>query len=164
MKKMLCIIMCVGMILGMPVHASAEEYATITPDTSEKSGEISIDYSLEENYIVTIPASVTFTDREKTAERGILVSEVSLREGRVLNVQVSSLNDFKMKNGEAYIDYSLSVNYNPSAEGNNYNILTVEAGERSGYAILDFATQLNKENASYAGKYTDALTFTVSVE
>ena len=88
-----------------------------------------------------------------------------INEGKTLNVNVGSLNGFKMKNGkEASIDYELAINYNPTLKENNMTILTVLAGEHTGWVILDFITELNKEKAFYAGNYTDTLTFTVSIE
>lgn len=162
MKKVMSIIMAAIITLGLSVSAFAE--SSITQDSEEKSGNTNVDYSLGVSYTVTIPASVTFTDTQKEVDRGLLASNVILNEGSTLSISVSSLNGFVMRNGEGYIDYSLKVNYNAIPEENNFDILIVYAGESSGTAILSFATDLNKENAHYAGKYTDTLTFTVSVE
>lgn len=164
MKKLLSVIMLVAIMLGLPIISMAAENGTITQDSQEPSGKISVDYNMGVTYTVTIPASVTFTDAEKRVERSLLVVDVLLDEGSSLNVNISSLNDFQMRNGESYIDYYIMYNYSTVPEGNNYNILTVDAGERSGWVILDFITELNKENALYAGNYNDTLTFTVSIE
>lgn len=162
MKKVMSIIMAAIITLGLSVSAFAE--SSITQDSEEKRGNTNVDYSLGVSYTVTIPASVTFTDTQKEVERGLLASNVILNEGSTLSISVSSLNGFVMRNGEGYIDYSLKVNYNAIPEENNFDVLIVYAGESSGWAVLTFTTDLNKENALYAGKYTDTLTFTVSVE
>lgn len=163
MKKRLSIIVLAAMILGMPVHVSASGNE-ITQDSDEKSGKISIDYNGEENYTVTIPASVTFTDAEKEVERGLQVADVMLNEGSSLHVTVTSQNGFKMKKNDGYIDYELRVNYNKTPNTSTYEILTVSAGEGAGIAILTFITELDKSHALYTGNFTDTLTFTVSVD
>lgn len=164
MKTLLSMIMTVVLALSLPINPVAVRAATITQDTEEKSGEISIEYEVEESYTVVIPANVTFTNDEKTVERGLQVSKVIIDEGKELHVIVSSQNDFQMKYRGGYIDYRLMINYNPFLEKNNTTVLIVEAGESSGLAILTFVTELNTDHAKYTGNYTDTLTFTVSVE
>lgn len=136
---------------------------TITQDSGEKSGNITVGYDAGVSYTVTIPANVTFTDTEKSVERGLQVSNVVLDEGSALSINITSLNNFRMVNGEGYIEYSLLANNNETPKDNSYTILTVLAGERSGWVILDFITELNKDHVVYAGNYTDTLTFTVTV-
>lgn len=164
MKKFIAIIMSIVMVLKMPIYLLADENTTITQDSKDKSGNINIDYYADVTYNVTIPASVTFTDTEKTVERGLQVSNVVLNEGSSLKVDVKSLNGFKMVYNEGFIDYYLKINYATITEKNDFNILTVKAGESSGWVILEFITELNKANAKYTGKYTDILTFTVSID
>lgn len=163
MKKGLSFIVLIAMILGMPIYASASGNE-ITQDSDEKSGKMSIDYNGEENYTVTIPASVTFTDVEKRVERGLQVANVMLNEGSSIHITVTSQNSFKMKKNDGYIDYKLMVNYNKTPNTSTYEILTVSAGEGAGMAILTFITELDKSHALYTGNFTDTLTFTVSVD
>ena len=157
--------MTIIMTLGVPIYSRASEETATTQDSQEKSGNTNVDYNLEETYMVTFPASVTFTDTEKSIDRGLQVSDVVLREGSSINVYVASLNDFKMKNGEGSIAYQLIVNnnYDKPVEHNS-NVLTVVAGEKAGVAILTFTTALDKSKAPYAGRYSDTLTFTVSID
>lgn len=165
MKKILSVIMMVLMTLGMPMYSLASEEMAITQDSQEKSGNTNVDYNLEETYTVIFPASVTFTDTEKSIDRGLQVSDVVLQEGHSINVNVASLNDFHMKNKEGSIAYQLIVNNNDDKPvEHNSTILTVDAGEKAGVAILTFITELDKSKAPFAGRYSDTLTFTVSVE
>lgn len=165
MKKILSVIMMVLMILGMPMYSLASEGMAITQDSQEKSGNTNVDYNLEETYTVIFPASVTFTDTVKSIDRGLQVSDVVLQEGHSINVNVASLNDFHMKNKEGSIAYQLIVNNNDDKPvEHNSTILTVDAGEKAGVAILTFITELDKSKAPFAGRYSDTLTFTVSVE
>lgn len=165
MKKILSVIMMVLMTLGMPMYSLASEGMAITQDSQEKSGNTNVDYNLEETYTVIFPASVTFTDTEKSIDRGLQVSDVVLQEGHSINVNVASLNDFHMKNKEGSIAYQLIVNNNDDKPvENNSTILTVDAGKKAGVAILTFITELDKSKAPFAGRYSDTLTFTVSVE
>lgn len=165
MKKILSVIMMVLMTLGMPMYSLASEGMAITQDSQEKSGNTNVDYNLEETYTVIFPASVTFTDTEKSIDRGLQVSDVVLQEGHSINVNVASLNDFHMKNKEGSIAYQLIVNNNDDKPvEHNSTILTVDAGKKAGVAILTFITELDKSKAPFAGRYSDTLTFTVSVE
>ena len=163
MKKWFACILTVFFTLSVP-SVSLAEGETITQDSQENSGNITVGYNAEVTYTVTIPASVTFSDTEKEIERSLQVSDVVLNEGSVLNVNISSLNHFTMVRNEGYIDYDLLVNYHEIPKDDQYTILTVAAGESSGWAILNFATDLQKEHAQYAGNYTDTLTFTVSID
>lgn len=164
MKKIVSIITVLVMTLWMPIYSLANEGTTITQDSQEKSGNTNIDYNIEETYTVIFPASVTFTDNEKTVERSLQASNVKLKEGSVLNVNVASPNNFNMVNGEAKIGYKLYVNYNADPVENNHTVVTVIAGENVGLAILNFVMEPDNSNSLYAGHYTDTLTFTVSVE
>ncbi len=163
MKKLLSVIISAAIVLMISITSFAAENPTITQDNTEKKTSITVDYDMAESYTVTIPASIEFTDDEKNIERPLQIENIMLNEGTVLNVNVSSLNGFKMRNGDAEIDYEMMVNTHNITEGNNQNVLTVKAGEHSCWAILHFATQLSEEKALYAGNYSDTLTFTVSV-
>ncbi|MCH5250073.1 MAG: hypothetical protein J1E98_09070 [Lachnospiraceae bacterium] len=162
MKKLLAVILFALITINMSIISLAAE--DITQDSQEQSGETNVNYNIGLTYTVTIPASVTFTDSEKLVERGLQASNVFINEGTSLNVKISSRNDFKMKCGDGYIDYSILYNSNEATEGNNYTILTVGNGDTAGWVILRFTTELDKKHAKYAGNYTDTLTFTVSVD
>lgn len=162
MKRLLSVILFVTITLGTSFISLAAG-DVITQDSQEKSGQITVDYNAEVSYTVTIPASVTFTDSEKNIERPLEVKDVMMNEGSTLSVNVASLNNFQMRCGEGYIDYKIMMNYATALEENNRNILSVNAGEKSGWAILSFVTDLKKDNAKYAGNYTDTLTFTVVI-
>lgn len=164
MKKLLSVIMIAAITLGMSAISLEAEEVTITPDSGEQSGKINVDYNADVSYLVTIPASVTFTDTQTSVERGLLARDVLLKEGSSLNISITSLNDFKMKKGEAFIEYALSVNHNDALEKNNFTILTVESGEHTGWAVLEFTTELRIDDALYTGTYSDILTFTVSID
>lgn len=163
MKKWVFVILIVFLTLSS-LTVSLASGETITQDSKENSGNITVDYNAGVTYTVTIPASVTFSDTEKQVERSLQVSDVVLNEGTALNVNLASRNDFKMMNGDGYIAYRLMINYNDVPEGNNHIILTVPAGGSTGWAILKFATDLQKDHILYAGDYTDTLTFTVSID
>ena len=163
MKKILSAITAAAVFLLFPMISCTAEDTVIDQDSASNIGIINVEYNAETEYTVVIPAGVTFTDTEKVQERGIEARNVMLPEGNSLHVTVSSLNNFRIINGDSYIVYSLEVNHNPTPETESNNVLTVAAGEKSGWAILIFSTDLDKENALYAGKYSDILTFTVAI-
>lgn len=163
MRKVICLLLAAALtaLLGVGVLAAGD--MEIDQDSPDQSGSLNVEYDLGVTYTVAIPASVTFTNTEKTAERGLQVSDVMLGEGQSLHVSVSSRNGFQMRNGDDYIAYSMTVNQSPPAEESPIEVLTVRAGETSGWALLDFVTDLDRTHAQLAGRYSDTLTFTVSV-
>lgn len=165
MKKILSSAVIGVMIFELlPIHSLA---ADITQDSASKSGEINVNYDMSTEYTVTIPASVNFTDSERTIDRPLQANDVRIDDGKALNITISSQNSFKMKhtkNSGSGIDYHLMIDHAIIPDENNYNVLTVNAGEGSGSAILSFVTELNKDNALYTGIYTDTITFTVSID
>lgn len=165
MKKLLSAAVIGVMTLELlPIHSFA---ADITQDSTNKSGEINVNYDMGTEYTVTIPASVKFTDSERTIDRPLQANGVRIEDGKALNITISSTNGFTMKhiqNSGSGIDYHLVINNVTIPDGNNYNVLTVNAGEVSGRATLSFVTELNKTDAFYAGNYTDTITFKVSVD
>lgn len=165
MKKILSTAVIGVMTLALlPIHSFA---ADITQESVNKSGEINVNYDMDTEYTVTIPASVNFTDSERTIDRPLQANGVRVDDGKALNITISSQNGFQMKhtkNSGSGIYYHLMLNHTIIPDGNNYNVLTVNAGEGSGRAILSFVTELNKDNAFYTGSYTDTITFTVSVD
>lgn len=163
MKKLSVVILTAVLLLAGPSLRLASAGDIITQDSGEKSGNITVGYDAGVAYTVTIPASVTFTDSEKRIERPLQVNDIVLNEGSTLSVNIASANHFKMTHGEGYIEYSLLVNSNAVPKENSFNVLKVAAGDKSGWAILEFVTDLNTEYATYAGSYTDTLTFTVTI-
>lgn len=165
MKKLLSAVVIGVMALKLlPIHSFA---ADITQGSKNKSGEINVNYDMDTEYTVTIPASVKFTDSERTIDRPLQANGVRIDDGKALNITISSMNGFKMKhtkNNGSGIDYHLMIDHTDIPDGDNYNVLTVNAGEGSGGAILSFVTELNKDSAFYTGNYTDTITFTVSVD
>ncbi len=163
MKKWIAAMIIILLTLSSAVISMAAG-ETITHESGEKRGSITVGYNAGVTYAVTIPASVTFSDTENVAERSLQVTNVVLNEGSVLHVNLASRNNFKMMNGEGYMEYHLKINSHDVQEDDQYTILSVSAGEPSGWVILNFVTDLQKDHLLYAGNYTDTLTFTVSIE
>ena len=95
MKRILSLILLMSFILPGPVILRTAG-GTITQDSGESSGSLTVDYNAGVTYTVTIPASVTFSDTEKEVERALQVNNVVLNAGSVLNVNLTSLNQYKM--------------------------------------------------------------------
>lgn len=150
-------------VAAMPVmFGSAQEI--IDQTSVNNSSTMSVEHNVDLSYKVTIPANVTFTNSEKIIERSLQASEVYLNDGDELNIYVTSLNDFKMVNKTSYIEYDMLVNSHPIPTDNSSPVLTVQAGDNSGWAVLRFNSELNSEHMGFAGNYSDTLTFTVKVE
>ena len=163
MKKILSVILLVLFTCSISVISMAAGQP-ITQDSEGKSSNITVSYNAGATYTVTIPASVTFSDNEKQIQRSLAVSDLVLNEGSSLHVKLTSLNDFKMVYGAGYIDYYLMINTQDFSKSDDDTILTVPAGQNSGWVILDFMTNLYKDHIIYTGNYTDTLTFTVVID
>ncbi len=162
MKKILsAVIAFLTFLEVMAYQCSAEEI--IDQLSVSQAGSISVEYSMTDEYVITIPADIVFTD-PGNVETGIQASNVKLNAGHVLNVTMESMNGYKMKNGDAYIGYTVKLNKNEAVTVSPCTIMTILPGETSAWVLLDFCTDLNTDNAWIFGVYSDILTFTVSIE
>lgn len=167
MKKLLTIMLALVMVLSLSVTALA---ADITQDSDPKTGNTTVTFNVDPTYTVTIPATVelekkTAADETITYEKDLTVSaeNVRLLEGK--QIQVTLTSDFTLtndtQNGGAATNLSYTVTVGDSATPivTDGVVATFGTSTTEQTSVLHFAAA----NPTYAGDYSDTVTFTISV-
>ena len=147
MKKLLAIIIAAVMIAACSVTAFAADTTTVT-------------YEVQPTYTVSIPASVTLSDADVTAD--VTASDVILESGKKIKVELTSASNtasgstFNAKNGDSTVTYTITGD-KAIAVGD-----TVATFTANGSKTLTFSAA-NKSATTVAGNHTETLTFTVSI-
>ena len=170
-----------AMAAPMSAFATSSEQ-TFNYSATDQTGNISVTYSNDPTYTVTIPADVNFTALSQTnTDKTLSASGVFLNHGKVVKVSVASANGYQMKNTDttdttSYIGYTLSATSDDAtvatafgtgvSSGTTSQLLATFANgnaatKGSGTVNLTFVN----DNGSHAvaGSYADTLTFTIAV-
>ena len=148
MKKLLAIILAALMIAACSVTAFAADTTTVT-------------YEVQPTYTVSIPASVTLSDADVTAD--VTASDVILESGKKIKVELTSASNtasgstFNAKNGDSTVTYTITGD-EAIAVGDTVATFTANGSKTLTFSAAD------KSAATVAGSHTETLTFTVSVE
>jgi len=120
-----------------------------------------VSYDVQPTYTVSIPAAVTLSDADVTAD--ITASNVILEDGKQIKVDLTvasntaSGSTFNAKNGNSAVTYTITGD-KAIAVGD-----TVATFAANGSKTLTFSAA-NKSAATVAGTHTETLTFGISVE
>lgn len=152
MKKIISLALAVLIIAAMSVTAFAAE---IKQDTENKTGSTDITYTATESYVVIIPESMTVGTTATVEADNILIGY-----NKQLTVSVSSQNEWKLKNNDDGLGYTLHIGETGVTSTNN-TVLTAASGDTVSKTLS--VTIDPNQSPKYAGNYTDTLTFTVSV-
>ena len=123
----------------------------------------SVSYNVEPSYTVVIPATVKLSQGNET-KSSISVQDVSLEKGQRVNVSLTGATPipdgtmFHVKSNNNVIDYTIKSSGRQVRIGDKLLIVTCDHG--SGTAELTFSAP---SDITFAGKYTGALMFTISV-
>lgn len=174
MKKTIAMISALAMMTAMavPFGAFAED-TTKTLNKTTNSGTTEVSYDVASTYTITIPAGVTLSaDTDKPATIGA-AANLMLEDGKSVVVKLTSATNtssgttFNAKNSNETSTATYTIK-----SGNN----TIGLGESSDYTdvVATFGTSTATQTqaltfskatgATYAGKHTEQLTFTISVE
>ncbi len=156
-RKFMAAVMALTMVSALaPMTAFAANHEVTAADNKETT----IEYGVDESFLVTIPMTVTLGN---TAN--ITAENVNLKSGRTLNVTLSETsetdNTFKLRTTDNdVLAYTITKD---SPNGVDVNIdeavLTVPDTDTSGTATLSF----NAPNSTpKAGDYNGSVTFTIS--
>lgn len=158
MKKFLTCVLVTLMVLSLSGVVFAAE---IDEGSADPSGSTSVTFQVDPTYTVTIPATVTL---EKDAETGnykqdatITATDVRLEEGKVIVVTLSG--DFVLTAGKAELPYTVTVGENSTAVVDGTVVATFVTSTEAQSVTLHFAAN----NPTYAGNYSDTVTFTIAV-
>lgn len=164
MNKAMVVLGVTGIVLasssaGVVALAEAKKEVPVEYNNSKEI----IDEDAAPEFMVSVPSSVIFTDDHKKVDTSISMSDL---EGKAYTgakqavVTVKSANEFKLKNGEDTIAYSLTAiaedkKETKIAQGGEVATLAKTKLKQSAEARM-----LGK--AKKTGKYTDTLTYTVT--
>ena len=147
MKKLLAIIIAAVMIAACSVTAFAET--------------THVSYNVDPSYTVAIPASVTLSDADVTAD--ITASDVIMEDGKQILVELTSASNtasgstFNAKNGDSNVTYTITGD-KAIAVGDTVATFTADGSKTLTFSAAD------KSAVTVAGSHTETLTFTVKVE
>lgn len=148
MKKLLAIVLAALMIAACSVTAFAADTTTVT-------------YEVQPTYTVSIPAAVTLSDADVTAD--ITASDVILEDGKQIKVDLTAASNtasgstFNAKNGDSTVTYTITGD-EAIAVGDTVATFTANGSKTLTFSAAD------KSAATVAGAHTETLTFGISVE
>lgn len=153
MKKLFALILAIALMATMSVSAFAADYDT----AGDK--DMTVTYSVDPAYTVTIPETVTIGADGTSAT--VSAADVVVNKGQYVSVTLAADNNFTVKTTEgAELTYTVTANGETVAAGDE--ILAVNpASADNGSTEITFA--INDE-IQYAGTYTGSATFTIAVK
>lgn len=161
MKKLLSFTLALVMVLSLSVTVFA---GTVDQDSSPKTADTSVTFDVDPTYTVTIPATVTLAkaaDGSYKQDADITAENVRLLEGQTITVTLAG--DFKLTTGAVgatyELPYTVKVGTSDTAIATGDIVATFNTDTNSQSGTLHFAA----ENPTYAGNYSDTVTFTIAV-
>lgn len=161
MKKLLSIALTLVMVLSLSVTAFA---ADITQDSNPKTADTNVTFNVDPTYTVTIPATVTLAKDQDAGnykqDATITASDVRLLEGQTITVKLAS--DFQLDTAASAtykLPYTVKVGDSETAIATGDTVATFNTDTNSQSSTLHFAA----DNPTYAGNYSDTVTFTIAV-
>ena len=149
MKRLTALVFVLALLCPLGITAAATD-----------GGDTTMSYTVNANYTVTIPATVS----GNSASLSIDAAPV-LEEGQKVVISIADSANYyngfrlKLKGADAYVGYNISDGANTLAMG-SVVLEQPAAAEQAATVNLTFTP----EKAAYAGDYTDTVTFTVSYE
>jgi hypothetical protein len=151
--------------------------STDSIDNNTKTGQTEIDYTVNQSYTVNIPSDVSLNldGNDYKGSGKVKATDVRIEDGKILKVTMKSTNageatgsdSYKLKYGTSTAsEIAYSIKKGEDNLSNGGEVVSVSSGTvESGEVTLNFAaTSTQVAEATKAGKHTDTLTFTVSVE
>ena len=148
MKRLTALVFVLALLCPLGITAEATD-----------GGDTTMSYTVNANYTVTIPATVS----GNSASLSIDAAPV-LEEGQKVVISIADSANYyngfrlKLKGADAYVGYNISDGANTLAMG-SVVLEQPAAAEQAATVNLTFTP----EKAAYAGDYSDTLTFTIAV-
>ena len=164
MKKLLTIMLALVIVLPLSVTAFAAEGDNTFGPSDSTGKNITVTFNVDPTYTVTIPATVTLAkaaDGSYKQDATITATDVRLEEGKTIVVTLAS--DFKLTTGASgatyELPYTVTVGDDTTAIATGDTVATFTTNTNEQTNTLHFAAG----NPTYAGDYSDTVTFTISV-
>lgn len=159
MKKLLTIMLALVMVLSLSVTALAADNTFSPSDNAAKS--TTVTFNVDPTYTVTIPATITLAKDEASGsykqDATITATGVRLLEGKVINVTLAG--DFTLTAGTTNWSYTVKVGNSDTAIATGDIVATFNTDPAAQTSVLHFAAA----DPTYAGDYSDTVTFTIAV-
>ena len=161
MKKHAAFVLAMAMAAVCAAPAMAEGNTQITPDTTSKSGDTTVTFTIDPAYTVTIPGTVTLDKNEGEAvtyekDLTLTASNVRLEKGKELHITISEANDYKLTAaGGAELAYTID----DKTPGTTDVVATFETKAADQTQKL----HIKAADPTYAGNYSGTLTFAIAV-
>ena len=165
MKKLLSFILALVMVLSLSVTVFA---GTVDQDSSPKTSDTAVEFSIDPTYTITIPATVTLgkntaQDGTVTYEKDLTITANDVRLNQNSTIGISMDSDFKMDvtNASATNLYQLAYqafvgSTEITATNKSVAVFITDTSEQS--VVIHFTAG----NPEYAGYYSDTVTFTIA--
>jgi len=150
-KKIITLALAAAMLSATGITAFAAD-----PETKATN----VSYDVQPTYTVSIPAAVTLSDADVTAD--ITASDVILEDGKQIKVDLTAASNtasgstFNAKNGDSTVTYTITGD-KAIAVGDTVATFTANGSKTLTFSAAD------KSAATVAGTHTETLTFTVSL-
>ena len=182
MKNVLMILISLAVVFAMAGAAGAagENEVEVNQESQDQSKDILVTYTMNEGYIVTIPAGVALSMANNAyvanGSEEISADKVRINAGKVLTVKISGddyvSDDNKWVLKETGQGSSGNLTYTiKNDQGNELEngavVLSVLAGrgwDRGSFTQVSETLSFETEEVTISGSFEDTLTFTVSVE
>ena len=160
MKKLIAFVLTLAMAAITSVTAFAAD-TTITQGSDPKTGNTEVKFSVDPTYTVTIPGEVTLAyDENSSSYKGsgdITTGAVRLLPNQEILVTITG--DFEMTSAEQIkLPYTMTIGDSAPAVVSGDDVATFVTSTDEQRVTLNYSA----ENPTYAGNYTDTLTFTIS--
>ena len=175
MKKLLCFTLTavLAATLAAPAFAEVTFNGDFTPtdktlSSTKTSDSTEVKFSVDPTYTVTIPATVelgkvTADDNTVTYEKDfeITASNVRLNEGKVLQISLDS--DYELLANSTKLPYKVTAKTGTEAAKEVTSTDKLCAVFETSTADQKVTLHFAAGNPTYAGDYTDTVTFTLAV-
>ncbi len=158
MKKAFAILTAGAMTASLSLSVSA---ATIVPDNT--TGNTTVKYQVNPSYIVEIPAEVTLKSDQAVTDSLKIYGEdanhpVLIASNQEVQVSVNGSSAFSVTYADDTLEYDLTVEDTVIAPGDQ---VASARSNQTAEKTLSFSAP--KSTAVYAGEYTGAITFDVTL-
>ena len=159
------------LVLGLMLGA-VENSSTIIPVNAATTGSVSVGYEADsisenpdENWYVSLPKDVNFTDNVTTANMnvGLHSYKGNFFSDFTVDVTVESANTYKLNGQNGAFDYTLEYD-GRTMSGSEKEVGELSATTNTSSDELTGTAELDVSSGPHAadGKYTDTLTYTIT--
>lgn len=165
MKKLLCFTLSALLAAALAVPAFAD--TNVNQDSENKTAQTTVQFNIAPTYTVTIPATVelgkaTAQDGTVTYEKDLTLTASNVRLNENEKLKVSLQSDYKLSVNSTALTYELP--YTVTADGKEVTStdnLCATFGTNT--ADQTVTLHFSAANPTYAGDYSDTVTFTLAV-